>query len=89
MSKSAIDDCLNNLFIPFMFTFHGSTHLCGTHDQCTLSTSSVGTLLSYIQQRQELLEDEAVLLNLATQICAAMEFLEANGIFHKDLVIKL
>jgi len=48
-----------------------------------------GILINYIRERQKLVENEGVILNFAIQICAAMKFLEAKGIIHKDLVIKL
>ena len=49
----------------------------------------VGILLNYIKQQQNIMENEGVILDFAIQICAAMKFLEAKGIIHKDLVIKL
>lgn len=44
------------------------------------------TLNIYLQMHPELEEKTEVLLDMATQICAAMKYLEARGIMHRDVV---
>ena len=45
-----------------------------------------GSLDKYLKQHQELLDRKDVLLDMATQICSALKFLENKGIIHGDLV---
>ena len=45
-----------------------------------------GSLDKYLKQQQELLDRKDVLLDMATQICSALKFLEKRGIIHGDLV---
>ncbi len=46
----------------------------------------VGCLLQYLRQRKELVEKTELILDMALQIGAAMEYLEKNGFIHRDLV---
>jgi len=48
-----------------------------------------GSLDKYIKQHQELLERNEILMDMATQICSALKFLENKGITHGDLVMVL
>ena len=47
---------------------------------------SLGPLDKYIKQHQELLDRRDTILNMAAQICSALDFLESKKIFHGDLV---
>ena len=47
---------------------------------------SLGSLDKYIKQHQELLDRRDTILNMAAQICSALDFLESKKIFHGDLV---
>jgi len=51
------------------------------------TASFSGSLDKYIKQHQELLERNGILVDMATQICSALKFLENKGITHGDLVI--
>ncbi len=46
----------------------------------------VGCLLQFLRQRKELVEKTEIILDMATQVCAAMLYLEENGFIHRDLV---
>ena len=45
-----------------------------------------GCLLQFIRNRKELSEKTEVILDMAVQICSAMNYLESNGFIHRDLV---
>ena len=47
---------------------------------------SLGSLDKYIKQHQELLDRMDTIMNMAAQICSALDFLESKKIFHGDLV---
>ena len=47
---------------------------------------SLGPLDKYIKQHEELLDRRDTILNMAAQICSALDFLESKKIFHGDLV---
>ena len=48
--------------------------------------SFTGCLLQFIRGRRELSEKNEVILDMALQICSAMQYLENNGFIHRDLV---
>ena len=45
-----------------------------------------GCLLRYLRQQKELIENKEVILDMTTQVCSAMKYLEANGFIHRALV---
>ena len=45
-----------------------------------------GCLLQYLRQRKDLVEKVEIIVDMATQVCLAMKYLEANGFLHRDLV---
>ena len=53
---------------------------------CRLFSSFTGCLLQFIRGRRELAEKNEVILDMALQICSAMQYLENNGFIHRDLV---
>ncbi|XP_064404911.1 tyrosine-protein kinase BTK-like [Halichondria panicea] len=47
-----------------------------------------GCLLQFLRQRKELVEKTEIILDMATQVCAAMLYLEENGFIHRDLAAR-
>lgn len=47
-----------------------------------------GCLLQYLRQRKDLVEKVEIIVDMATQVCLAMKYLEANGFLHRDLAAR-
>ena len=58
----------------------------GTFLICNHVIPSQGTLQQYLRNRHDLVTKTDVILDMALQICLAMQFLVSINIIHRDLV---
>lgn len=65
---------------------HTQAHLHTDHTILLLSFTPPGALLQYLRNRHDLIMKTDVILDMAVQICSAMQFLESIKFIHRDLV---
>ena len=82
----------NVMLVPVTYTcsivlVHAYTHACMPHNYTLVFYfSPLGALLQYLRNRHDLIFKTDVILDMAVQICSAMQFLESIKFIHRDLV---
>ena len=74
------------IFIVTELMKNGKHYLVFSLYVCLHITPSQGALLQYLRNRHDLITKTDVILDMALQICSAMQFLESIKFIHRDLV---